>query len=77
MKLMQCRRCPNKFELSLTPGSINNGLCMTCQSFESWWYNEGSGMKPTRAEEDDLEVFARRITKIAWANGYFKGGGDE
>lgn len=37
--------------------------------FERWWYNEGSGERPTLNE--DIEEFAHRITSIAWANGAY------
>ena len=35
--------------------------------FETWWYNEGSAMRPNKNE--DTEQFAKRIAQIAWANG--------
>ena len=38
-------------------------------SYQTWWEDEGSAMKPLPNE--DLEEFARRITAIAWSNGEF------
>lgn len=40
---------------------------MSRTEYETWWDNEGSGMYPK--ENEDLEAFANRITKIAWFNG--------
>lgn len=38
--------------------------------FEKWWNAEGSAMRPTMSE--DVEEFAKRITRIAWCNGAYK-----
>lgn len=37
--------------------------------FETWWHNEGSGMRPTNAEQ--TADFALRISRIAWQNAEF------
>ncbi|WP_294963374.1 hypothetical protein [Sulfurimonas sp.] len=39
------------------------------ESFEKWWYNEGSGFVPDLNE--DTEEFMKRVTKIAWLNGAY------
>lgn len=39
------------------------------QAFDFWWLNEGSGMAPMRNEE--ICVFAKDITRIAWLNGAY------
>lgn len=39
--------------------------------FERWWYNEGSGIGIK--EDEDIETFSKRVTKIAWNNGAYKG----
>lgn len=38
-------------------------------NFETWWYNEGSGITPTNG--DDLEEHTYRVSKIAWSNGEY------
>jgi hypothetical protein len=38
-------------------------------SFKNWWWNEGSGLRPIN--DEDMEEFAHRISKIAWSNGAF------
>ena len=37
--------------------------------FETWWYDEGSGMSP-RADED-CEKLVHRVSRIAWHNGVY------
>jgi hypothetical protein len=37
--------------------------------FDTWWYNEGSEMRPL--DNEDMEEFAKRITEIAWRNGAY------
>jgi len=39
-------------------------------SFDRWWDEEGSGMRPMPTE--DVEQFAKRIAMIAWSNGAYK-----
>jgi len=39
------------------------------KDWETWWNNEGSGMRPKPGEE--IETFAKRMTRIAWANGAY------
>jgi len=36
-------------------------------SWHVWWDQEGSAMRPR--DDEDLETFAKRITRIAWSNG--------
>lgn len=38
-------------------------------SFETWWHNEGSAMRPL--PDEDAEAHVHRITAIAWANGAY------
>lgn len=38
-------------------------------SFDTWWYQEGSGIIPKGKE--DMEEFAKRISHIAWSNGAY------
>ena len=38
-------------------------------AFETWWYEEGSGMRPETSE--DHEEHTKRIARIAWENGAF------
>jgi len=38
-------------------------------SFEKWWSEEGSAMRPMATE--DVEEFAKRIAMIAWSNGAY------
>lgn len=38
-------------------------------AFETWWDQEGSAMPPMPHE--DSEMFARRVSEIAWHNGAF------
>lgn len=33
-------------------------------NFEKWWNEEGSAMRPIK--DEDVEKFAKRISKIAW-----------
>lgn len=40
------------------------------ESFEKWWYDEGSGMPPLPGE--DREIHMKRVAKIAWSNGACK-----
>ena len=37
------------------------------KSFQLWWFNEGSGMRPSNGE--DQEEHVRRVSQIAWSNG--------
>jgi hypothetical protein len=41
------------------------------KDYETWWYNEGSGM--TAQPDEDEEEHCHRVSKIAWLNGDFKG----
>jgi hypothetical protein len=41
------------------------------KDFETWWYNEGSGMPPK--PDEDAEEHCYRVAKIAWLNGDYKG----
>ena len=38
-------------------------------SFERWWRDEGSAMRPSPGE--DAEEHAKRVSQIAWLNGEF------
>ena len=40
------------------------------ESFDKWWYDEGSGMPPL--PEEDAEAHVRRVCEIAWSNGAYK-----
>jgi len=40
------------------------------EGFDRWWYQEGSGMKPT--EDEDTEEHVHRVSRIAWENGAYK-----
>ena len=40
------------------------------REFELWWYNEGSGVRPS--QDEDVEEFTKRIAKFAWFNGNYK-----
>lgn len=40
------------------------------ESFDEWWYNEGSGMGPK--PDEDRETHVKRVTEIAWSNGAYK-----
>ena len=37
--------------------------------FQRWWFNEGSGMRPSNGE--DQEEHTRRVSQIAWSNGAY------
>jgi hypothetical protein len=39
-------------------------------SFEKWWSEEGSAMRPMPTE--DVEEFAKRIAEIAWSKRAYK-----
>lgn len=39
------------------------------KQFEKWWNDEGSGIYPI--EGHDHEEHAKRISRIAWANGKY------
>jgi hypothetical protein len=39
------------------------------EKFERWWFNEGSGYRPTPSE--DTEEFVHRSCRVAWLNGAF------
>ena len=39
------------------------------KSFQLWWFNEGSGMRPSNGE--DQEEHVRRVSQIAWSNGAY------
>lgn len=39
------------------------------EAFESWWYNEGSGIIPLPG--NDYEEHGYRISRIAWHNGAY------
>ena len=41
------------------------------KDFAIWWYNEGSGISPTPHE--DAEEHCRRVARVAWLNGDYKG----
>lgn len=38
-------------------------------AYQHWWDEEGSALRPSK--EEDIEQFARRLSKIAWSNGAF------
>lgn len=38
--------------------------------FETWWKQEGSGMRPANGEDQEQHV--KRIAQIAWANGSYR-----
>ena len=38
-------------------------------AFDDWWSYEGRNLGPI--EEEDVEAFTKRISKIAWGNGAF------
>lgn len=38
-------------------------------TFEKWWYKEGSGLQ--KKENEDIEEFVKRISEIAWLNGAY------
>lgn len=38
-------------------------------TFEKWWYQEGSGLQ--KKENEDIEEFVKRISEIAWLNGAY------
>ena len=50
------------------PSELNEDICSA--SFNRWWFDEGSGIRPD--EGDDIEEFAKGICSIAWKNGSFK-----
>jgi hypothetical protein len=39
------------------------------ESFDRWWRNEGSAMRP--GPKEDLEEHVQRISRIAWLNGAY------
>ncbi len=41
------------------------------EQFDVWWHNEGSAMRPLPNE--DAEEHAKRVSKVAWLNGAYKG----
>ncbi|MBN2661554.1 MAG: hypothetical protein JXR54_09835 [Tannerellaceae bacterium] len=34
------------------------------KTFEEWWFEYGSGMRPE--PEEDMETFAKRVAKVSW-----------
>jgi len=40
------------------------------ETFQAWWFNEGSGMPPLPSE--DTEAHVHRIARLAWLNGAFQ-----
>lgn len=45
---------------------------LVSRRFDSWWYDEGSGMAPLPGE--DAETHVHRVCKIAWENGAYVAG---
>ena len=39
------------------------------KSFQRWWFNEGSGIRPSNGEDQEERV--RRVSQIAWSNGAY------